>query len=63
MASDHPNTFDDHDVQRMPVLGHKTDAHSKDCYSSHLYTHRSVDRHFGYDLRRYRYSDISFEIF
>lgn len=61
MASDQRNTFDDHDVHRM--LGHKTESLFKGCYSSHLYAHRSVDRHFGYDLRRYRYSDISFEIF
>lgn len=40
-----------------------TNTPSKDYRSSHLYTHRSVDHHFGSDLWRYRYSDISFEMF
>lgn len=53
---------DERDIQH--VLEYTAEAsanYPKTCYSSQLYTHRSVDRHLGSDLRRYRYSDITLE--
>lgn len=53
---------DERDIQH--VLEDTAEAsanYPKACYSSLLYTHRSVDGHLGSDLRRYRYSDITLE--
>lgn len=55
---------DERDIQH--VLDDTAGAsvnHFKACYSSHLYTHRSIDLHLGSDLRRYRYNDIPFQTF
>lgn len=53
---------DERDIQHWHVLEDTAEAsanYPKACYSSQICTPRSVDRHFGSDLRRYRYSNIT----
>lgn len=51
---------DERDIQHVLEDTVKASAnYPKACYSSQICTSRSVDRHLGSDLRRYRYSDIT----